>query len=128
MLFIPIIKCFWYFECNKFDSIAVSFILSFQNIIFVCLFKQVLDLGPEQRESNQTVLCPLIIIILISIIIIYYIIIKLLIMENHRSRNRKRNSILSCLPFEWCPLLAPIRTVQSLPLHWERVEHAIFNE
>jgi hypothetical protein len=29
-------------------------------------FKQVLDWGPEQRESKMTVLCPLIIIILIS--------------------------------------------------------------
>jgi hypothetical protein len=57
-----------------------------------CWFKRVLDRGPEQRESNLTVLCPLIIIILISYIIIYYIIIKLLIMENHPSRNRKRNS------------------------------------
>jgi len=48
-------------------------------------FKWVLDQGPEQRESNWTVLCLLIIIILIS-----YIIIKLLnklIMENHPSQN-----------------------------------------
>jgi hypothetical protein len=30
------------------------------------------DRGPEQRESNLTVLCPLIIIILISYIILYY--------------------------------------------------------
>jgi hypothetical protein len=37
-------------------------------------FKRVLDQGPEQRESNLTVLCLLIIIILISYIIIYYII------------------------------------------------------
>jgi hypothetical protein len=56
------------------------------------LFKRVLDQGPEQRESNLTVLCLLIIIILISYIIIYYIIIKLLIMENHSSRNWKPNS------------------------------------
>ncbi len=38
--------------------------------------KQVLDRGPEQRESKLTVLCTLIIIILISYIIIYYIIIN----------------------------------------------------
>ncbi len=37
-------------------------------------FKQVLDQGPEQRESKMTVLCLLIIIILISYIIVYYII------------------------------------------------------
>jgi hypothetical protein len=43
-------------------------------------FKQVLDRGPEQRESKLTVLCPLIIIILISYINIYYFIIKLLLM------------------------------------------------
>jgi hypothetical protein len=56
-----------------------------------------LDQGPEQRESKPTVLCPLIIIILISCIIIYYIIIiKSLILENHPSRNRKRNSIYFC--------------------------------
>jgi hypothetical protein len=48
-------------------------------------FKQVLDRGPEQRESKLTVLCLLIIIKLISYITIYYIIIKLLIMENHPS-------------------------------------------
>jgi hypothetical protein len=35
-------------------------------------FKPVPDLGPEQRESKLTVLCPLIIIILISYIIIYF--------------------------------------------------------
>ncbi len=46
-------------------------------------FKQVLDQGPEQRESKLTILCPLIIAILISYIIIYYIIIKLLIIEDH---------------------------------------------
>jgi hypothetical protein len=50
-----------------------------------------MDRGPEHRESKMTVLCLLIIMILISEIIIYYII-KLLIMENHPSRNRKRNS------------------------------------
>jgi hypothetical protein len=55
-------------------------------------FKWVLDKGPEQKESKLTVLCPLIIIILIKYTIIYYIIIRLLIMENHPSRNRKRNS------------------------------------
>ncbi len=44
---------------------------------FFFWLKQVLDRGPEQRESKLTVLCPLIIIILISYIIIYYIIIKL---------------------------------------------------
>ncbi len=55
-------------------------------------FNRVLDRSPEQRESKLTVLCPLIIIILINYITIYYIIIKLLIMENHPSRNQKRNS------------------------------------
>jgi hypothetical protein len=50
-------------------------------------FKRVLDRGPEQRESKLIVLRQLIIIKLIS-----YIIIKLLIMANHPSRNRKRNS------------------------------------
>ncbi len=50
-------------------------------------FKWVPDWGPEQRESYLTVLCLHIIIILNC-----YIIIKLLIMENHPSQNRKRNS------------------------------------
>ncbi len=54
---------------------------------WVFWFKRVLDWGPEQRESNKTVLYPQIIIILIS-----YIIIQLLIMENRQSRNWKRNS------------------------------------
>jgi len=49
---------------------------------------QVLDRGPEQRESNLTVLCPPIIIISIS-----YIIIKLLIMENHPTWDQKWNSL-----------------------------------
>jgi hypothetical protein len=53
----------------------------------VFLFKRVPDRGPEQRESNLTVLYQHIIIILIG-----YIIIKLLTMENHSSRNRKWNS------------------------------------
>ncbi len=34
--------------------------------IFLCLFKRVLDRGPEQRESKLTVLCLLIIKVLIS--------------------------------------------------------------
>ncbi len=62
--------------------------------VFVFWFKRVLDRGREQRESNLTVLCQLIIIILISYILMYYIIMKLLIVENHPSRNRKRNSRL----------------------------------
>jgi hypothetical protein len=57
---------------------------------FVFLVKRVLDLGPDQRESNENVLCLLIIIILISYIITY-ITIKLLIVENHPSQNWKRN-------------------------------------
>jgi hypothetical protein len=58
-------------------------------------FKWVPDRGPEQRESNLTVLCVMIIIILISCIIIYYYqIMKLLIMENHPSWNWKRSSTL----------------------------------
>jgi hypothetical protein len=61
--------------------------------------KRVLERGPEQRESKLTVLCPLIIIILISYIIMYCIIIKLLIMENHPSRNGKRNSKEQCCHF-----------------------------
>jgi hypothetical protein len=36
------------------------------SVFFFCLFKRVPDQGPEQRESNLTVLCLLIIIILIS--------------------------------------------------------------
>jgi hypothetical protein len=59
-------------------------------------FKRVPDRGPEQRESNLTVFCPLIIKILISYIIIYHVIIKLLIMENHPSPNR--NSEKACCP------------------------------
>jgi formate-dependent nitrite reductase membrane component NrfD len=51
------------------------------------LVKQVPGQGPEQRESEKTVLYLQIIIILIS-----YIIMKLLIIENHPSRNQKRNS------------------------------------
>ncbi len=47
--------------------------------MIVFWFKQVLDRGPEQRESKMTVLCPLIIIIFISYIIIYYIIIIIII-------------------------------------------------
>ncbi len=58
------------------------------NVFFV---KRALDLGPDQRESNENVLCLLIIIILISYIITY-ITIKLLIMENHPSQNWKQNS------------------------------------
>ncbi len=41
-------------------------------IILFFWFKRVPDWGPEQRESNLTVLCLLIIKILISYIIIYY--------------------------------------------------------
>jgi hypothetical protein len=66
-------------------------------IVVFLWFKWVPDQGPEQRESNLTVLCPLIIIILISFIVIYYIVIKLLIMQNHPSRNRKRNSMIIVL-------------------------------
>ncbi len=55
------------------------------NIFF--LVKRVPGWGPEQRESEKTVLYPQIIILLIS-----YIIIKLLINENYASRNRKWNS------------------------------------
>jgi hypothetical protein len=61
--------------------------------IVIFLVEQVLGRGPEQRESKETVLCPLVIIILISYIIIYHIIIKLLIMENHPSWNQKWNSV-----------------------------------
>ncbi len=61
---------------------------------FFFWLKRVPDRDPEQRKTNLTVLCLLIIIILISYIIIYYIIIKLLTMENHPSRNQKRNSLL----------------------------------
>jgi hypothetical protein len=50
-------------------------------------FERVMDRGPEQRESNKTVLYLQIIKILIS-----YIIIQLLIMKNHPSRNWKQNS------------------------------------
>jgi hypothetical protein len=50
-----------------------------QNVLF-CLVKRVPGRGPEQRESEKTVLYLQIIIILIS-----YIIIKLLIIENHPS-------------------------------------------
>jgi hypothetical protein len=50
--------------------------------------------GPEQRESEKTVLYLQIVIILIS-----YIIIKLLIIENHPSWNRKQNSIFNCCLF-----------------------------
>ncbi len=57
------------------------------------MVKRVLGWGPEQREPNTAVLYSLIIMILIS-----YIIIKLLIMENHPSRNGKRNSYFkSCI-------------------------------
>jgi hypothetical protein len=55
--------------------------------MFVYLVNRVPGQGPEQRESEKTVLYPQIIIILIS-----YIIIKLLINENHPGRNRKQNS------------------------------------
>ncbi len=76
----------------QFYSFQVPAVAGFEpsNLSFFW-FKQVLDRGPEQRESKLTVLCLLIIIILIIKIIIYYIIIKLLIMENHPSRNQKRN-------------------------------------
>ncbi len=50
------------------------------------LVKRVPGWGPEQRESEKTVLYPQVIIILIS-----YIVIKLLIIENHPSRNWKQN-------------------------------------
>jgi hypothetical protein len=75
----------------KFGHLATFYLnmATVRNIFF--WFKQVLDRGPEQRESKLTVLCPLIIRILISYIIIYYIIFKLLIMENHPSQNWKRN-------------------------------------
>jgi hypothetical protein len=53
---------------------------------FFFLVERVSGRGPEQRESEKTVLYLQIIIILIS-----YIIIKLLI-ENHPSRNQKWNS------------------------------------
>jgi hypothetical protein len=55
-----------------------SLILQLLGISTVGLFwfRQVLDRGPEQKESKFVVLCPLIIIILISYIIIYYIIVK----------------------------------------------------
>ncbi len=69
------------FWLERFEKTSYAFIVFFW-------FKRVLDWGPEQRESNLTVLSPLIIIILIS----YITIIKLLIMENHPSRNQKRNS------------------------------------
>ncbi len=39
---------------------------------YFLLFKRVPGRGPEQRDPNKAVLCPLIIIILISYIIIYY--------------------------------------------------------
>jgi hypothetical protein len=64
------------------DKIIVSFIF---------LVKRVPGQGPEQRESEKTVLYPQIIIILIS-----YIIINLLINKNHQSQNRKRNSSFIC--------------------------------
>ncbi len=54
------------------------------------LVKRVPGRGPEQRESETTVLYLQIIIISIS-----YIIIKLLINENHPSQKRKRNSFKS---------------------------------
>ncbi len=78
----------------------MQFLLHFWHILkgswWFFWFKQVLDRGPEQRESKLTVLCQLIIIILISYIFIYYIIIKVLIMENHPSWNRERNSLFFC--------------------------------
>jgi hypothetical protein len=58
--------------------------------LFVCLSGFWTE--AQNAESKLTVLCLLFIIILISYIIIYDIIIKLLIMDNHPSGNRKRNS------------------------------------
>ncbi len=69
------------------NTVASSQKQSIHMWFFSCCFKRVRDQGPDQRESNLTVLCLLIIIILIS-----YIIIKLLIVENHPSQNWKRNS------------------------------------
>ncbi len=81
-------------------------ILWFQFFFF--WFKRFPDWGPEQRESNLTVLCPHIIIILIR-----YIIIKLLMMENHPSRNREQNSFSFVFEFERCrkAILKPLTKI-----------------
>jgi hypothetical protein len=73
---------------------------------FVCwlqfiLVKQFPGRGPEQRESEKTVLYLQMIVILISYTIIYYnYIIKLLIIENRPSQNRKQNTKSCYLSFE----------------------------
>ncbi len=69
-------------KCFQFEYRLLCFFFYF---FFV---KQFPGWGPEWREPNKAVLCPLIIILLISYIIIY---LKLLVMENHPSPNRKRN-------------------------------------
>ncbi len=78
------------------------------------LFKQVLDRGPEQKEPNVTVLYPHIIIILISSIII-----KLLIMKNHPSRSRKRNSLLFFHLFRMAYLYDYIEMCSSIHLNFQ---------
>ncbi len=94
-IFINVIFCFkmlcFILEFNNFELKRTFRCQTSLQFLFVFLVNRAPGRGPEQREPNKAVLCPLIIIILIS-----YIIIKLLIMENHPSRNQKLNSN-SCL-------------------------------
>jgi hypothetical protein len=58
------------YKCYKFDTFRQIFIFRILFIYF--LVKRCPGRGPEQRESEKTVLCPQIIIILIIYIMIYY--------------------------------------------------------
>ncbi len=73
------------------DSVLIAdYYASITSLKVFFFVTRVTGRGPEQRESEKTVLYLQIIIILIS-----YIIIKLLINENHPSQKRKQSSFKS---------------------------------